>query len=276
MKTVSDIAQNKEKAEKAQAAASLEAKEQGRKKLIPLSALIFANIVFLSLDARAIDAVYKITASIFLAIVTVLISGIAALYWFDVLYAHARRHKNKEQQGIAIAGTVLGILVSGVLAFVDYIVVSGSQNSDYLWAVVVLLTVAQGVMGGRFWQIDTMIEADAKREESLASRIDLQDTAADFAAEIDSMETLLAKLQEIKKKFPGKGQAEKAARSLGYPVLAEMLADDDGDGIPNYQDADYKRKNSQQPQMRPAYAAEVPTVELAKKNGTDPNSQGGK
>lgn len=271
-KTVSDIAQNKEKAEKAQAAADLEKKEQERKKWVPLSALIFANIVFLSLDARGLDAMHKITGSAFLAVVTVIISGIAALYWWDFLYPHARRHKNKEQGGIALAGTVLGVGVSGVLAFVDYIVVSGSQNSNWLWGVVVFLTVVQGIMLARFWQIDGLIEAEAKREESLSSRIDLQDTAADFRAEIESMETLLEKLEDIKKKFPGKGKAEIAARSMGYPVLAEMLADDDGDGIENYRDSDYRGKSSHQnTQLRPAYGQETPSVELSDPNRSDGN-----
>jgi hypothetical protein len=246
MKSVSDIAQNKQKAEQAQTAATLEKKEQKRKKLVPISALIFANIVFLSLDARGLHAVNVITGSWFLAIVTVLISGIAALYWWDFLYPHARRHKNKEQETIALFGTGIGVGVSGVLAFVDYIVVGGSQNADWLWALVVFLTVAQGVMLARFWQVDHSIEAAAKREESLASRLDLQETTDDFKAEIESMETLLEKLEQIKKKFPGKGKAEAAARAMGYPVLAEMLADDDGDGTPNYLDADYKRKSQMQ------------------------------
>ena len=253
MKSVSDIAQNKQKAESAQEKSALEAKEIARKKRVPLSALIFANLVFLSLDARGIDAVHKITGSWFLAAATVLVSGAAALYWWDVLYPHARRHKNDGQEKISLIGTGIGISVSGVLAFVDYIVVSGQQNADWLWALVVLMTVAQGVMLARFWQIDGSIENEAKREESLASRVDLQETADDFKAEIASMESLLVQLEEIKKKFPGKGKAEAAARAMGYPVLAEMLADDDGDGIPNYKDRDYQPKQ----QNRPAFAQET-------------------
>lgn len=267
MKTVSDIAQNKKKAESAQEKSALEAKEIARKKRIPLSALIFANIVFLSLDARGIDAVHTITDSWFLAAATVLVSGAAALYWWDFLYPHARRHKNKEQETISLIGTGIGIGVSGVLAFVDYIVIRGAQNADWLWALVVLMTVAQGAMLARFWQVDGSITAEAKREESLASRVDLQDTVDDFKAEIASMENLLDKLEEIKKKFPGKGKAELAARAMGYPVLAEMLADDDGDGIANYQDKDYKPKPQQQP--RPAFASETDAPKL-------PNSQAGK
>jgi hypothetical protein len=262
MKTVSDIAQNKQKAEAAQLAEAKERKELGRKKLVPISALIFANIVFLSLDLRGLEAVYKITASYFLAVVTVIISGVAALYWWDFLYPHARRHKNSGQEKIAIAGTVIGIIVSGVLAFVDYIVIPAAQNSDWLWAMVVLLTVIQGIMLGAFWKIDGSIEAEAKREESLASRIDLQNTAEDFKAEIDNMETLLSKLEEIKKKFPGRGKAEIAARAMGFPVLAEMLADEDGDGIPNYKDKDYQRPPQQQFQQARQFANEA--VDLPK------------
>ncbi len=259
MKSVSDVAQNKQKAENAQAKSAQEAKEIARKKRIPLSALIFANVVFLSLDARAMHAVKIITGSWFLAIATVLVSGAAALYWWDFLYPHARRHKNKGQENIALIGTGIGIGVSGILAFVDYIVIGGAQNVDWLWALVVLLTVAQGGMLARFWQIDGSIEAEAKREESLASRVDLQDTADDFKAEIASMESLLVQLEEIKKKFPGRGKAEAAARAMGYPILAEMLADDDGDGIANYQDSDYKPKPQQ---VRAAFAQEADAPKL--------------
>jgi len=265
MKSVSDIALNKQKAEAAQAAATREAKEQARKKIVPFSALVFANLVFISLDLRGLDAVYKITSNAFLAVVTVMISGVAALYWWDFAYPHSRRHKNKGQQTISLIGTGIGVTVSGVLAFLDYIVIAGKQNSNWLWALVVVMTIVQGVMLARYWQIDASIEAEAKREESMSSRIDLQDTAADFKAEIESMETLLQKLEEIKRKFPGKGQAEKAARAMGYPVLAEMLADDDGDGILNYQDVDYQRKQSTQ--MRPAFASKVED-HLTKENPT--------
>jgi hypothetical protein len=247
MKSVSDIARNKQKAEAAQKAEELDRKAQTSKKIVPISALVFANIVFLSLDARGFDAVYKITGYIFLAVVTVLVSGIAALYWWDFAYPHARRHKNKGQEKIALWGTSIGVGVSGILAFLDYIVVAGAQNINWIWALVVTLTIVQGVMLGFYWKIDGSIEAEAKREESTTARLDLQDTAEDFNAEINSMEKMLVKLEEIKQKFPRPGQAEITARAMGYPVLAEMLADDDGDGIPNYQDADYKKPAPSEP-----------------------------
>ncbi len=75
-KTISDIAQNKQKADQAKAKDAIEKKELTRKKIAPLSALIAANLVFLSLDARGIDAVHIITGSWFLAAVTVAVSGI--------------------------------------------------------------------------------------------------------------------------------------------------------------------------------------------------------
>lgn len=253
MKSVSDIAQNKQKAEEARKKAEAEQKEATRKKFVPISALIFANIVFLSLDVRGFDAVNKVTNSVLLATLTILVSGVAALYWWDFAYPHARRHKNTNQERIALLGTGLGIVVSGVLAFLDYVVEAGDQNINWIWALIIFLTIVQGFMLAFYWKIDASIEAEAKREESTAARLDLKDITADFIAEIDSMETMLVKLEEIKKRFPRPGQAEIAARAMGYPVLAEMLADDDGDGVENYRDRDYKKPVNQS-NMRPAFA----------------------
>lgn len=251
MKSVSDLARNKQKAEEAKKKAEDERKAANRKKFVPISALVFANLVFISLDIRGFDAVHKVTGSMLLAIATVLVSGLAALYWFDFAYPHARRHSNKEQEKIAIAGTVMGISVSGVLAFLDYVIVAGAQNINWIWALIVVLTIVQGVMLAFYWKIDISIESEARREESAAARLDLQDTAADFNAEIDSMETMLAKIEDIKRRFPRPGQAEIAARAMGYPVLAEMLADDDKDGTPNYQDKDWIPTNHK-PAQKPA------------------------
>jgi len=273
MKNVSDIAQNKQKAEQAMAEAEKLRKEQERKRWIPFSALVFANVVFLSLDIRALDAVYKITQSELLAGATVLVSGIAALYWWDVLYPHARRHRNAKQEKIALIGVGVGVIVSVALAFVDYIVLG--FDPAWLWLLVVTLTGVQGVMLARYWQIDGLIEADAKRQESIASRIDLQDTASDFVAEIDSMAQMLVKLAEIQAKFPGKGQAEKAARAMGYPVLAEMLADDDGDGVPNIVD----KTPQGQPAPMQTYNSDVASLlarieELEKAKTANPTTAG--
>jgi len=52
----------------------------------------------------------------------------------------------------------------------------------------------------------------------------------------------------------------KAARAMGYPILAEMLDDADGDGVPNYRDPDYKRSGKPQEMRRPAFAEETEKV----------------
>ncbi len=279
MKKVSDIAETRKKEKDAHSETAKLLAAQNRKKWVPLSALIIANLIFISLDIRALDAVHKITASWLLASATVIVSGVAALYWWDFLYPHSRRHRNAQQEKIALWGVGMGIFVSVILAFFDYIVLG--FDPAWLWLAVVILTGAQGTMLARYWQIDGMIEATAKREESIASRLDLQDTAADFKNEIESMEAVLVKLAEIKAKFPGRGEAERAARAMGYPILAEMLADDDGDGIPNYRDTDYKRSNSAQNgtsgrftapagQSVRSYAADAEAVETPPTEGQKP------
>lgn len=247
-KQISDLAQNQQAAKEAEAKAKRMAHEEWRKKAIPFGALVVANIVFLSLDVRGFDVVLWLTSNFLLAFLTVIVSGILALLWWDFALPHARRHRNGTQEKLSYIGTGLGIVLSMVLAFLDYIVRAQTIEEGFLWAGVVIVTVAQGVLAGWFWKVDLSVESDAKRQESVANRLDTADAISDFEAEIDDMAKVADKLALIEKKFPGKGQAEKAARAMGYPVLAEMLKDDDGDSIPNYRDKDYK------PAVRPQEA----------------------
>ena len=82
--------------------------EMGRN-YVPLLALVLANVIFISLDVRAWEAVYILTNNIFLASVTVLVSGIIALLWWDIFYPHSRRHSNDTQIKIAFVSTVLAV-----------------------------------------------------------------------------------------------------------------------------------------------------------------------
>lgn len=239
MKQISDLALNKQQAEEKQAAQKRLLREQRVRRAVPTLALVVANLIFLSLDVRAFDVVAQMTGSILLASATVLVSGILALFWWDVLYPHSRKYSNKAQTVLASVGTVGGILLSLILAFLDYLVGSIALNESLLWGFVIILTGAQAILLAWWWMIDDSRQSEAKRQKSLASRIELQEHTADFQAEIESMSALSAKLEEIKNQFPGRGQAAKAARAMGYPILAQMLEDDDDDGIPNYQDDDW-------------------------------------
>lgn len=267
MKGLSDLAKSKQDAELTLAKQRKEDREQSRKKYVPIAALVIANLIFISLDVRGFDVVLKLTQSVLLAIATVIVSGVLALFWWDVLYPHSRRHDNHPQVILSLTGVALGVILSAVLAFLDYLVDGASFSPTFLWGCVVFLTGAQGVMLGWWWLIDKSIESDAKREKSLATRISLQETADDFKAEIESMESLSKKLEELQVKFPGKGKAAQAARAMGFPVLAEMLEDADGDGIPNYKDRDYKPAMRQQPAM----ASDTSTVKV----DTSPNASSG-
>ena len=140
--------------------------EEWRKRWIPFSALVVANIIFFSLDIRAFQAIYLITNSTLLAVLTVMISGGLAMYWFDVLYPHSKRHENDTQTNIAMLSTILAVGLSAVLAFADYIVGTGTTFSRgwsiALWAAVIILTIWQGVSIAWWWSIDNHITAEAR------------------------------------------------------------------------------------------------------------------
>jgi hypothetical protein len=248
MKNISDLAQNKHDGERTQQEVRREQAANRAKQSVPVIALVVANLIFLSLDIRAFDVTRKMTGSVLLACVTVIVSGVLALLWWDILYPHSRRHSNQTQVKLAMVGTIFGVLLSAVLAFLDYIIGNVKVSEALLWGVVVSVTALQGCLLAWWWLIDNSIEAEARRQRSVSSRADLGETVDDFAAEIKSLENLSAQLESLRQRFPGKGQAAKAARALGYPVLATMLEDDDNDGIPNYKDKDWKPK--QIPQAR--------------------------
>lgn len=66
------LAEQRDLTEKEKKQKELMAKEERNKKIIPLSALIIVNIIFLSLDVRAFQAVYILTSNYLLAFFTVL------------------------------------------------------------------------------------------------------------------------------------------------------------------------------------------------------------
>lgn len=259
MKNVSDIAVNKQEAEKKEAEEKRIKAEERNKKIVPIIALVIANLIFVSLDIRAYDVVLSLTGKPLLAAVTVIVAGIMALLWWDLFYPHSRKHENKDQKNISMIGAGIGVVLSLVLAFLDYLVVS-SINENMLWGAVILATGIQGLLLAYWWHIDSSIDASAKRNQRIAARVDLQDTTKDFEAELDNLSGISDKLEEIKKKFPGRGQASKAALALGYPVLAKMLEDEDEDGVPDGFDPTDNRTG--QPFQQPIYAQTVKNAKL--------------
>lgn len=180
-------------------------KEENRKKYIPASALIIANIIFLSMDVRGFQAIYLLTRSYMLAALTVLVSGGLAMYWFDVLYPHSKRHSNDTQKHIALVFTVLAIALSAVLAFADYIVGTGGNfskgGSTALWVLVILLTVSQGVAVAWWWAIDNHIEAEAKIETAHAEAADQADDMAILHTKLQGLRDVLTDLRQLEQDF---------------------------------------------------------------------------
>jgi hypothetical protein len=195
--------------------------EERRKKYVPMSALIVANIIFLSLDIRALEAVYILTSSYLLASLTVLISGGLAMYWFDVLYPHSRRHNNETQKGISLICTILAIGLSGVLAFADYVVGTGENFSNgwsnILWAAIIILTITQGVCIAWWWSIDNHIAAEAKIEEAHAEAADQADDMAILRTKLTGLRGILTELQSLNDDF-SPAAVENIAKIMGIPL----------------------------------------------------------
>ena len=181
------------------------AREESRKKWVPLSALIVANIIFISLDVRAFQAIFYLTNSYLLATMTIAVSGGLALYWFDVLYPHSKRHNNEVQKNITLIFTVLAIGLSGALAFADYLVGTGSNFSQFwatvLWGAIVTLTIAQGVAIAWWWSIDNHIAAEARIQEAHAEASDQADEMAILRTKLSGLRGILVELDSLKKDF---------------------------------------------------------------------------
>jgi hypothetical protein len=215
------LAQQKESAEKRIAEKKRADREALNKWLIPASALIVANIIFLSLDVRAFQAIYILTNSYLLATLTVLISGGLAMYWFDVLYPHAKKHNNQTQTSVSMACTILAIGLSGVLAFADYVVGTGagfdSGWSNTLWAVIVVLTIVQGGAIAWWWAIDNHIAAEAKIQASHAEAADQNDEMQILRTKLQGLRGVLAELTALNTDY-GAQAVKTVAGIMGIPL----------------------------------------------------------
>lgn len=235
-----------------------QAREERMQKLVPASALIVANIIFLSLDIRAYQAIFIITQSTLLAGLTVLVSGGLAMYWFDVLFPHSKKHNNEDQTTLAIVSTVLAIGLSGALAFADYIVGTGENFSrgwqNTLWLCVVGLTIYQGVAIARWWMIDNHIASEAKRQKIYAETADKDDEVKAMRAKLKNLRGFLDELAALNKDYSPQA-VKRVAELLGVP-----LPDEDKDGIPDYRDPVDNRTGK--PFQQQAFAGETKQAEL--------------
>lgn len=260
MSEISSLAEEREKKEKEKKEKQRREKEERRKWLVPLTALIVANVIFLSLDIRAVQAVYLLTNSWLLAGVTVLISGGLAMYWFDVLYPHAKRHDNDTQKYISVVFTILAILLSGALAFADYIVGTGQEFSqawsNILWGSVIILTIAQGVAVAVWWSIDKHIDSEAKIEKAHAEAADQSDEMAILRTKLLGLRGVLTEIKTLNKDF-GADEVRTVAGILGV-VLPDVKS------LPNTPASAFQKPAT--PVYNSQTANHVDSVEITPKN----------
>ena len=201
--------------------------EERRKKIVPLSALIVANIIFFSLDLRAFQAIFVLTNSYMLSALTVLVSGGLAMYWFDVLYPHSKRHNNQTQLAISLVFTVLAIGLSGILAFADYMVGTGDTFSyawsTVLWACIIILTIAQGVAIAWWWSIDNHIAAEAKIQEAHAEASDQNDDMSILRTKLTGLRGVLTELETLNKDF-SPAAVSTVAKMMGITLPADSAS----------------------------------------------------
>ena len=104
---------------KANAAQKIERSKQiNNVNAIPRIALIVANALVLSLDYRVVEAVYKITDNVMLAVFALFTSGAMFVLWFDVLYQYLLA--SEWQKNISLAFSGVALVSAGVFAFLDY------------------------------------------------------------------------------------------------------------------------------------------------------------
>jgi len=208
--------------------------EEWRKRWIPFSALVVANIIFFSLDIRAFQAIYLITGSTLLAVLTVMISGGLAMYWFDVLYPHSKRHENETQTNLSLLSTILAIVLSAVLAFADYVVGTGTTFSRgwsiALWAAVIILTIWQGVSIAWWWSIDNHITAEARIQKMHAEETDKDEEIESLRMKLKSLRAFLDEYKKLNKDY-----SPSSVRAVAE-MLGISLPDADKDGIPDIVD----------------------------------------
>ncbi len=223
---------------------------------IPKIALIVANALVLSLDYRVVEAVYKITDNVMLAVFALFTSGAMFVLWFDVLYQYLLA--SEWQKNISLAFSGLSLVSAGVFAFLDYGLSANGANAlmpkevNILFAGMVILTIANGA--GLFWWY--IIDAQVVRK-SLAAK---QQADNDFEAKnleiandlLEKVEGMLSKRAELEKKFGAKAVDEIMMSLVG---LEEVLGVDiNGDG----------KIGNKQP-MR-SFAATVQTEQTEDKN----------
>lgn len=214
------------------------------------AAYIFFNIVALVFDIIAANTVYDIMKNWGYAIVTFL-AGFVPLFLHEFLYIRA--YAGDLQRKIAIGGAVFAVLTIGSIAFLaagaNIAVASGYivENESAKWTIIIIVVSAMlihAVLTAVYFYADEGIRATHTASENEAW-FDQRDHNLDLADRLlTKAESRRLRKQNI---LGGHGNTNDVQKAL--QVLLKSLGDDDGDGIPNFADKDYRGQGK--PQERP-------------------------
>lgn len=222
-------------------------------------AIVFANLVFLTLDTISAFTVYWLTNIPLYGFLTFL-AGAVPLVMHEGLYVRA--YASQDQKRISTVGAgaaLLSIVVIGVMAGV--INMNGNPADSrtteiVLISILILIAALHAILAGAYFYIDDGIRMNQQTEQAIARALNQarQINAGDLILTIT--ENSVAKRKEV-------SQGARAAAM--DEVIRQLNGDDDGDGIPNYRDPDWKMPRSM---PRQVYAAN--TVPLPRSNGQHP------
>jgi len=239
------------------------------------AALYFAEFIFVILDAGSAVSVGFITKIWYYGAI-VFLAGVMPLWLYTKTYTRPLASQNQKKSAL-IGGVVAVfsvIVVAGFVAVLNFAAQEMSGNSISwmeagLGISLVILLAVHGFINAYYFFTDEQVKEHNKTQRMIA-RGDAQVKRIGVAHEVAQ-----AKSREVsaRKKLEAAFSPEIVAR------IMSMMADDDGDGIPNFIDPVDNRKQQNQGQRPPAmvaHAADADVVTLPTQGGsqqpTRPNS----
>lgn len=211
----------------------LDQKRRNKIHMIPVVALVFANVLVLSLDYRVVEAIYKLTENVMLAIFALFTSGMMFILWFDILYTYLL--KNDIQNKISIAFSGLALVSAGFFAFLDYGLSAGygveevlPVEANLLFAGMVILTIANGA--GLFaWYIwDDQVKRKSTVEKNRADNDFDAETIEEADKLLEKAGVVLQRKEAMEKRFGKEAVGEIMDMLSGIEDLLGVDLNNDG------------------------------------------------
>lgn len=225
------------------------------------AALYFAEFVFVVLDAGSALSVWWITGYWYYGLI-VFLAGVIPLWLYTKQYTRA--YASKTQQKTAFIGGIVAvssvIVVAVFMAVLNFYAKNNSSDA-VMWTEsgmavsLVLILAVHGFINGRYFFSDEAV-IENQRTNRMIARADRSVTRIGVANRVAR-----AKRNEV-------SERKTLEREFSPEVVAKilnLLADDDGDGIPNVVDFVDNRQPGKQPKPQQVYASEEKQVQPKEK-----------